>query len=443
MASRSRRMLMLVILAVWGLWGAVFAPLTFSSPEQEAGTGNVTVIPVEGSIDPGTFSFIERSLEEAQKRDATVIVELNTPGGYMDTALDTGNSLQDYPGKVIAWVNRDAFSAGAYLALCADEIYMSSGSGMGSATPVHIGGGAADEKTVSAWEGKMRSVAGDNERDKQIASAMVREEVTVDGLVESGELLTLAPDEALEVGYSEGTVASKEELLEKAGLENARVDTREEAPVDTFIGWITNPYVGTVLIALGIGGLILEVATAGFGAGGLVGLLSLGMYFGSSIMGGLAGYEVLVLFAGGVLLMLVEALMPGFGIFGGGGLLMTFVSIVLAAASTGQGITMLFVALLLAGVILFFILRFLARRGVLRKFILVDSEKKESGYVAPKEQEHLLGKEGRTLTPLRPAGSVLIDDRRIDVVSEGDFIDKDAEVVVVEVEGARVVVRKK
>ncbi len=432
-----------ICILIWGFWGAIYAPLISSAPETNSPAyDEVVVIPVEGTIDPGTYSFVERSLDEARDRNAAVIVEFDTPGGYIDSAEDIGNSLLDYPGKVAAWVNRKAISAGAYLALCSDEIYMMPNSTIGDAKPVQLAGGAAGEKVVSYWDGEMRSAAERNQRDKEIATAMVRPEVSVEGLVGEGQLLTLTTGEALEVGYSEGTVDSLEGLLEKAGLEGAQLREEEKAPVDTLIGWVTSPYISTILLVLGLGGLVMEVATAGFGVAGLLSLVSFGLYFGSHILGGLAGYEVILLFAGGIILMLIEALMPGFGVFGGGGLLLTFASIVLAAASTEAGIVMLFVALVIAGVVLFFILRLMAKKGILRRFILDEAEKKESGYVAPVDQQHLEGKRGKTLTPLRPAGSALIEDKRIDVVSEGDFIGKDVEVIVVQVEGTRVVVRE-
>ncbi len=437
--GKSLRTAIFVFLLLWGMWG-VYAPPHILYGTADPGR-EVVVIPVQGQIDPGTFSFVERALDEARNRNAAVVVELDTPGGYIDSAVSIGASIKGYPGRVLAFVNNEAISAGAYLALCADEIYMVPGAAMGAAEPVQLGGGEAGEKVLSYWEGKMRSAV-EGERDEEIAAAMVRREIYIEGLVERGELLTLTARKALENNYSEGTVDSLEEMLKEANLEGARLHFEEKALVDSFISWVTNPVVATILLALGIGGLVLEIATAGFGLAGAVSLVSFGIYFSSHVIGGLAGYEVILLFVLGVALMMVEAFIPGFGIFGIGGLLVTLVSIVLAAASTEAGLKMLLAALLLAGIFLFFMLRFLARRGFLRKFILEDTEKKESGYVAPLDYRHLVGKRGKTVTPLRPAGTAIIEDKRIDVVSEGDFIERDAEITVVEVGSTRVVVRR-
>ena len=74
--------------------------------------------------------------------------------------------------------------------------------------------------------------------------------------------------------------------------------------------------------------------------------------------------------------------------------------------------------------------------------ILFDSARKEDGYVSNVNRTDLLGVEGITLTILRPSGTAIINDERIDVVSEGGFIPKNTKVKVVKVEGARIVVRE-
>ena len=410
---------------------------------EELSTETVLRVPIQGTIDRGNLNLLERSLHNARSRRVDVVVlEMNTPGGYIDAAKKMRNHMDAYPGDIVAYVRPDAISAGAYLALAADEIYMAPGSTMGAAEPRVMGEGTADEKILSQWEAEMQSLADRNGRNGDIAAAMVRQSVSIEGLVSSDELLTLNQNQALEVGYSEGIVDDFDGLLGELELTGASIVEAEKEIIEHFISWTTNPVVATLLLMIGFSGLVLEILTAGFGVAGALSLLSFTFYFSGHMMGGMAGYEALILFIAGLLLMMVEAFVPGFGVFGGGGLISTFVSIVLSANSMEAGIRMLLVAIFLTVIILFFVIRHLSRKGVLRRFILDNSESKEEGYVATESQEELVDKTGKALTPLRPAGSALIDDQRIDVVTEGDYIDQDSKIKVVQVEGSRVIVRK-
>ncbi len=418
---------------------AALLPLANVAADDEM----VAVIKIEGTIDPGTRSYVAFAFEEAkQSGAAAVVLEFDTPGGYINSAESIRRLIDEYQGPVIAFVHPNAISAGAYLALASDEIYMTPGSTIGAAEPRYLGIGEVDEKELSFWEKEVAGMAERGGRDPQIASAMVRREIEVEGLVESGELLTLTAGEALEVGYSEGTVAGNDELLEAIGLPAARWQVVEPRVTDSLVSWTTHPVVGTLLLMIGIGGLILEIITAGFGAAGIISMAAFALYFGGNIAAGMAEYWVAILFVFGIALMLVEAFMPGFGVFGVAGMISTLVSIVLAAVSVQTGMIMLLVSFLLAGVFSFFAFRYFANRGALRHIILSEEERADLGYVAPLNQTALVGLEGEALTTLRPSGAARIDGRRVDVVSDGAYIAAGEKVVVDRVEGVRVIVRK-
>lgn len=403
----------------------------------------VAVIEISGTIDPGTKSYVGYALDEAERIGAdAVILELDTPGGFINSAEAIRRLMDEYEKPLYAYVNPSAISAGAYLALAADAIYMVPGSTIGAAEPRYLGLGEVDEKALSFWEKEMAGMAERRGRDPIIASAMVRKEIIVEDLVQEGVLLTLTASEAYDVGYSEGTVSSRSELLQEIGLPDAEWRPIESRVSDTLVSWTTNPVVGTILLMIGIGGLILEVITAGFGAAGIVSMAAFAMYFGGNIAAGMAEYWVLVLFVFGIALMLVEAFMPGFGVFGVSGLISTLVSIVLAAVSVQTGMVMLLVSFLLAGVFSFFSFRFFARRGALRHIILSEEERVELGYTAPLDQKNLVGLEGVALSTLRPSGAAEIEGRRIDVVSDGAYIPAGEKLIVDRVEGVRVIVRR-
>lgn len=414
-----------------------------SAGEIRADNESVLVIKIDGTIDPGTKSYFQFVTEEAERINASaIVIELDTPGGYIASAEAISSLMDDYRAPIYAYVRPSAISAGAYLALAADQIYMAPGSTIGAAEPRYLGVGEVGEKELSAWEKKMASMAERQGRDPVIASAMVRSDIVIDGLVEEGVLLTLTAAEALDFGYSEGTVADENELLQAIGLPDAEWISVDLRISDTLVSWTTNPVVGTLLLMIGLGGLILEVISAGFGAAGLLSLAAFALYFGGNIAAGMAEYWVLILFVFGIALMLVEAFMPGFGIFGVGGLVSTLASIVLAAVSVQTGMIMLLIALVLAAVFSVFAFRYFTKRGALRHIILADEETANLGYVAPRDQRELAGKEGIAITALRPSGAATIDGKRVDVVSEGSYIPAGEPLVVTGVEGVRVIVRR-
>lgn len=434
--SGQKRLFLWIFFLLTGLF--ILVPLSAAESTGET----IVAIDISGTIDPGTVSYVSRAFEEALALGAVaVVLELDTPGGFINSATIIKRLMDEYDNPVYAFVNPNAISAGAYLALAADEIYMMPGSTIGAAEPSYLGVGEVDEKQLSVWEKEMAAMAERRGRDPGIASAMVRKEMVVEGLVDEGILLTLTAGEAYEVGYSEKTVGSRDEFLEAVGLTGAQWLPVDARGTDSLVSWIANPVVGTILLMIGFGGLALEVISAGFGAAGIIGLAAFALYFGGNIAAGMAEYWVLLLFAFGVGLMLVEAVMPGFGVFGIAGLISTIISIVLAAVSIETGLIMILVSLVLSGVFTVLAFRFFARRGALRHIILSEAETADLGYVAPLDQKDLVGKKGFTVTALRPSGAAEIDGKRIDVVSDGSFIPAGEAVQVDRVEGVRVVVR--
>ena len=415
----------------------------FSSWTFYASSYSVYIIPVRGQIEPGWLLFLERSLEEAEKANAqAVILDIDTPGGFVDTAQKAKILMDSFIAPIYGYVNTNALSAGAYLALLTDGYFMSPGSTIGAAEPALLGGGAVDEKTLSFWEAEMRSAAERQGKDPRIAAAMVRREIMIENLVEEGELLTLTTGEAERLEFSNGSVTSLDELLETVGLSDAEIINSSATFWENFSGWLVNPVVATFLLMMGFFFMIVEILTAGFGIGGFLSFLSFGLYFGGHFFTGISGWPAIFLFVFGIIFLLVEAFMPGFGIFGIGGLAAVIVSIVLAAASTTLGIYMLLISFFIAGIAGYGAFKYFQRKGTLKSFILSDSATREAGYSSSKDYSHLLGEQGLASTPMRPSGMVEIEGKRYDAVSEGGYIDAGETVEIAQVEGYRIVVRK-
>jgi membrane-bound serine protease (ClpP class) len=412
---------------------------SFCTPSRE----QVYIIPVEGEIEPGWLLFLERSLDEAREAGAAaVILELDTPGGYIDTAIKARKLLESFPLSTYAYVQPRALSAGAYLALSVDAFFMAPGATIGAAEPRILGGQAVDEKILSTWEGEMKAAAERQGKDPLFAAAMVRKEIEIEGVVSSGELLTFTALEAESHSFSDGTATSLPELLSLINLSGAEIIRTTPSFWEILGGWLIKPTIATVILSLAFLFLVIEVLTAGFGVAGLLSILCFSLYFGGHLFTGISNWPAIFLFVFGIILLLVEAFIPGFGIFGIGGLISVFTSIVLAAASTVSGLRMLLISFFIAAFAGYLVFKYLQRKGMLRRFILIDAATAELGYSASADLQHLVGKKGRAVTILRPSGIVEVEGTKYDVVSEGIFIHAGVPIEVIKVEGRRVVVRK-
>lgn len=206
---------------------------------------------------------------------------------------------------------------------------------------------------------------------------------------------------------------------------------------------LVNQTVMTILLIIGISGIVIELIIPGYFVSGIVGVLAFSLYFYAHYTAGNAEVLHIVLFVIGIILILIEAVMPSIGVLGIGGVVSVISGVVLAANNTEDAFLALGIAVLISIVIIFLTGWYFKHKGIWNKFVLQEQTSTESGYVSQTSKQHLVGKEGVAMSPLRPAGIALIDEQRIDVVSGGDFIGVNEHIVVIQVEGTRVVVRKK
>lgn len=413
-------------------------------PSFSAETTVVYKIPIYEEVEKGLHAFLKRSIHDAEEAGADAIIfDINTPGGFVDSAEKIINLLDSTSIRKIAYINSEALSAGAYLALHTDEIYMSPNGTIGAAAVIESNGNAADKKATSAWKAKMINAAQLTGKDPIYAQAMADETVHLPKYrAPKGELLTLSSAEALEVKYSNGTVSSFEELLKVTNLSGAKVVETEQAFVESLARFVTNPIIVPILLSIASLGLILELYSPGFGVAGTMGLISLGLFFFGHLVAGLAGYESIIIFVIGVILIIAEFFLP-FGISGILGVAAIIFSIILAGGDLVQMSIAVLIALTVAIIGMVIMMKFF-RKGLkaLNKVILTDATTTEQGYVSNQNRLDLVGKLALTMTPLRPAGTIRIDNERIDAVSDGSFIGKDKLVKIIKVEGSRIVVRE-
>jgi membrane-bound serine protease (ClpP class) len=407
-------------------------------------------VPVHGVIELGLAPFVARSIREAEAAGARAIVlDIETPGGRIDAAQQMVNALKESKVPTYAFINRRAFSAGAMIALATNGIYMRPGAVIGAATPITGEGNKASEKIVSAMRSEMRALAEARGLDPRVAEAMVDEDVEIADVVEKGKLLTLTTDEAVRVGFAR-EVNDWNALMVELRTVGAPVRETRVNWAEGLVRFFTHPMVAPLLLSLGFLGLIIEIKSPAFGLAGAVGVVCLGLFFGSHYLVGLAGWEELMLLAAGVALIGVEMfIIPGFGLAGIAGALIVFAAVYLSLvthlsseAQMGQAAGILSAAIILVIVGGWAIVRKLPRSGRFTRsgVLLGEATGRETGYISSPERPDLIGATGVALTDLRPAGAAQFGDERVDVVSDSAFISAGTPVRVVRSEGYRHVV---
>ncbi len=464
------------------------------------------VIRFSGPITPLSEHYVYRKLSAAQSAGADlVIIEIDSPGGHLEPSLNLAVRLRDLEwAHTVAYVPREALSGAAIMALGCDEIVMSPRALLGDAGPIFMGEDFlfrhAPEKVRSDLARRVRDLAEAKGRPPALAEAMVDMDLVVhrvrhrttgrvwfmsDAEIASaaqpaqweklepvhesraGHFLEVNGRRAVELRLAEATVADFDELQSRFTLDEPLHIYRPSA-VDTVVYVLNWRIVTALLLLVGLIALYVEFSAPGIGLGGLVACLCFGLFFWSRFLGGTAGWLGVVLFAVGLAFLAVELfILPGFGIAGLSGLLLIFASVVLASQdfivpSTPRQLDTLarnLLAIVLTGGVFVAVAVVLHRRfgtlPVLGRLMLVPPDfsraaRSESGALVDRssaasgveETALAVGDLGEAVSPLRPAGKARFGHRLADVVTDGEFIDAQRPVEIVEMSGYRVVVRQ-
>ena len=439
---------------------------TASEPSlsPEPGTKRVVYGKIDGEINMAESAFVNRLLDEAKRADADVLLlELNTFGGRVDAAVAIRDALMDAPQETVVFINKRAISAGALISLACNRIAISSGGTIGAATPVSSQPGqeipeAVEEKYLSYFRQEMRSTAEARGRNGDIAEALVDREAEVEGVSEKGKLLTLTTKTALEHGFADFQASSVDEVLAEIG--GRLTETVDRSWSENLAAFMTSQAVASMLM---LGMMLfgyLEYQTPGFGFFGAVAIACFVLLYFSHYLVNLAGHEELILFAIGVVLLVVEMLvLPGFAVFGtlGAACVLGAMVMVLMAGDwsdvslenpfTVEAMEWVALSIVGSGVAMVGVARFVlmpmrgeGRRGGL---LLPKELSTEQGYTSHEqdpEAESWIGKTGVALTQLRPTGKARIEGRRVDVETEGEWVAKDHKIVVLRRVEGRIVV---
>ena len=440
---------------------------------EEIDKGDVVVVPLHGEISEAMFLFLRRVQKAAEAEGASAIVlDMNTYGGRLDSAEKITNLLHQATIPTYTFINPNAGSAGALIALATKHIYMAPVSAIGAAAPVLSSGEdlskTAREKTISYWSALIRGSAARNGHNPDVGEAFMNKEKEVkigDRVINpKGTLLSLNAQEATEVIdgkplLARGIVASVEELVRKAELKGEIVRIKPTG-FERIAFWITA--LAPLLLLGGMIGIYLEFKMPGTGLPGIIGGVCFALFFLGHYFAGLAGWEVAGLFVIGVLLVLAEIFLFGHTtiLVGAVGVFLMLGSLVWAMIDRYPGqrflptpemlripLMNLMIALVATVAVALLLMRFLPRTTVYKRFVLAadipSGPSLGSGGTrdfAP-AYDPAPGSEGKALTTLRPSGKAQFADHVVDVVTEGEFIAADTAVKVVSTDGMRVVVK--
>jgi membrane-bound serine protease (ClpP class) len=453
-------------------------------------TANVFVIPISGDVEPRMAAFLKRALNDVpDTADTVIVVEMNTFGGRVDSALEMVDALINVKNaKTIAFVTEKAISAGALISLACNQLVMKNNTTIGDCAPItysNEGPKMMGEKFQSPLRAKFRTLAKRNGYPAVLAEAMVSADMEVyrvklDGklvfmdareyqdlgkdqqeritfkktIVAKGELLTMDDSEAHDLGFSSMSVAGFEEMLKRLKLVDRPITRIQESWSEYLAGLIGK--ISPILMLIGLGSLYVEIKSPGFGVPGIVGILCLSLVFFNQYLIGLANYTELLIVMIGVILMGFEIfVLPGFGIAGIAGIICITVGLLLSLQDFvipdpnlpwEKEIlisNMLSVLGAMLGSFLFalFILRYVFPRlsktvqGPYLAATLADAR-----LGLPVATTLRVGQTGTAITLLRPSGKADIDGQRYDVVTQGDFVPKGSRIRVATIKGTRIVV---
>ena len=394
----------------------------------------VRVVHVDGDINAANTSLVKRSLADAEAQgDAALIVSLDSSGGSREQAVKISDLLTGSAVPTIAYVSPRARSVAALVALSCRHIVMAPGGSIGASD-------TESAKDTEELKGKFGQVATTTGKNPRLIEAMTDKSLGYSNYAEPGQLLTLSDTQAKAVNLSDGTADSIDGVLHLYSLDNASVQDNRLSLRDMFFGILQNELARVLLVALLLSAFAVEIKTGGIGAGFGLAVIS-GALLLSSGDGTLAdSLKLAALLVLGAVFVGIELLTPTVGIFGFLGTVMIFASLFFILGSDMTALFELAGAVVCTVVFLAFVGSRLPQSRLLAKVTLKNRSTRESGYESQTDKSDYIGKNGTTLTPLRPAGTVRIDKKRVDAVSRGDYIDKDVPVRVIEAEGMRVVV---
>lgn len=423
-----------------------------------------------------TWRITQEAMEEATELGADVIIlHLNTYGGEVSAADSIRTKLLNSPIPVHVFIDDNAASAGALISIACDSIYMKAGGKIGAATVVNQTGEQVPDKYQSYMRATMRATAeahgkdtiisgGDTllvwHRNPAIAEAMVDPKLFVEGVSDTGQVLTFTATEAIENGYCDGIAENMEDVIRQLGIKEYTLKSYTPSGMDKVIGFLINPMLSGILIMIIIGGIYFELQSPGIGFPLIASILAALLYFAPLYLEGMAENWELIIFIVGIILVIVEVFaIPGFGVAGVAGIIAMVTGLTLSLVDNvvfedpefsgeGLGILMKSLSLVLVSMLFGLILSLWATRKLLTttaftNLSLKSEQQVSDGFIGVEtEGGTLLGESGTAHTVLRPSGKAMVSGKLYDAKSEYGFIDRGDPIKVIRFENGQVYVVK-
>ncbi|MBP2026337.1 membrane-bound serine protease (ClpP class) [Acetoanaerobium pronyense] len=404
-----------------------------------AANETIYVISLDSEVNAGMLNYLKHGINDAENNNADLIlIQIDTLGGRIDSAEAISREILGTRVRTASFVNTKAESAGVLLSISADDFYMAPASTIGSAEPI-----PNSEKTLSYWRSLLETTAERTGRDPQLVAAMADSSISIDGVVDEGRLLNLTTNRAMELEFIDGIANNRADVYASLGYENVNEVIVSKRTSDNIIGFISSAVVSQILLTAAFIGIVIEVITPGLGIGGLIGIVGFALFFAGSILSGSTTTFAVLIFLLGIVLLTIEVFIPGFGVFGIGGIIAIFGSIVMASSSAAQAILSISIALVITTIVIALIIKYIPKRNLSKTLFLDTNLDKEGGFVSSKEVIELIGREGKSLTYLRPSGKIEIDGQIYDATTNGMYISKDTKVIVLNSVGSRLIVKEK
>lgn len=432
-------------------------------------------IDLQKEVGSTTWIYVEKGLKEAQGWNADgVILNMNTYGGTVVHADSIRTAILNSPIPVYAFINNNAASAGALIAIACDSIYMRKGANIGAATVVNQTGEQMPDKYQSYMRATIRSTAEAHgkdtiyengkqvirwRRDPAIAEAMVDDRIAIPNVTDSGKVLTLTTQEAIRLHYCEGEAEDVDEIIrQKLGIDRYEIKVFKPTWMDEALGWLTSPGLQAILIMIIVLGIYYELQSPGIGFPSAAALIAAALYFAPLYLEGLAAnWEIVVFVIGAILLVIELFAFPGFGVIGIVGILLMVAMLILAmlanvrfnfegvaVAEANKSVLTVVVGLVLGFTGMLYLMSKIGGNRFMRKLALQTEERVKDGYIAVDAAlNELIGKEGKAAMLLRPSGKIIIDGDYYDAVALYGYINKNSIVKVVKYENAQLYVIEK
>lgn len=409
-----------------------FCGLTFAA--QSVDQQKVVVFQLDGTIDDSSLAVVKKAYTRAEEEHASLIVmQMDTFGGAVDAATKIRDIIIDSKIATVCLVKNRAWSAGALIALAHKDIAMTKSASIGAAEPI-----PATEKTISALRAEFASTAQKTGRNVSLAEAMVDKTLGYKEYAKPGQILSLTQMAASKEGISEYSAQDVDELLKQLGVDNPQKISVEKTFKETLLGWLGNPAVKSILLTVIMLGIITEIKAAGTGVAGLIAVIAGVAVFGAGLISDTGAYLPILIFLLGVGLLVLEIFIPGFGISGILGVLFIVASFFLTLGGGVAAIKWVALSLVLTAIGIYVLSKYLPSSSIYKHLVL-----KNNSTVSEKQSHQknwLLGKSGATVTMMRPAGKIKIDEITYDALTEGDFLQPDTPITVVKVLGEKVYV---